>query len=196
MREKQLQLFNFDEEQRLKRHYTITLPLDTFILLVIVVILLFIFSFSLGVEKGRKIAYLNAERRGDLASLNIRPSSLDNYKVNLNEETQVKEKPAISLEEEIKNTVEEAKSKKTSLPQRNKEDKNTKKYVIQVASYLNMQRAQEEAKKLENKGYPVSVSKKGKFIVVLVGEFKDKDEAQKNKRSLKQTYTDCILRSI
>lgn len=69
-------------------------------------------------------------------------------------------------------------------------------YRIQVASFRKENSANIEARRLKKNGYPVSVMKKGDYVVVYVGSFEDEKEAKNNFKALKEKYTDCILRRL
>ena len=69
-------------------------------------------------------------------------------------------------------------------------------YYIQVASFRKENTAYLEAKILKEKGYPVSVTRKGEYAVVYVGNFENEIEANNNFNSLRKRYKDCILREL
>jgi hypothetical protein len=85
---------------------------------------------------------------------------------------------------------------KIDLKDKNKDLEKKRRYVIQVATYVKEDIALKEAEKLKDKGYPVFISKKGKYIVIFVGEFKNKKEAEENMRILKKRYQDCFMRRL
>lgn len=169
---KQLNFFAFDQGQRdIKKRNTIVVPLDTFLLLGIVVVLLFILSFSLGVERGRKIAerYLAEKNKG----------SLEFVDENQNQQ----EEPVAVVKDNTEQVVE-------------KEEKKESEYIIQLVTYLKEKIAIEEVEKLKKEGYPVYVSKKGEYTVILLGGFKNQEEAQKNMQILRKKYKDCFIRRL
>lgn len=185
MKEKQLNLFGIESDKRYgKKRPTLILPLDTLILLGIVVFLLLILSFSLGVEKGRKTAYRNLEKEKQL----LKESQFQTADVkNSPKQTAVETKDS-----EVQKTEKEP--KQTIIEKEESWDDN--KYLIQVATYLTEKTAKQEAEKLQNKGYPVVITKKGKFVVIFVGGFKDKEKAKENMKSLKEKYKDCFIRRL
>jgi uncharacterized protein YlbG (UPF0298 family) len=186
MREKQLHLFGLESDiDSTKKRRRVTLPLDTFLLLMIVIILLFAIAFSLGVEKGRTMASDNniKNNRVEVSDKNKEITDI----IVIRQETEGLKKP---LKEKIR--VEETLKEKDN---RIIEEK-MERYIIQVASYSKEIAAYQEAKKLEKRGFPVSVSKKDKYIVIYVGEFKDKKEAERNREILKKNYTDCLIRRL
>lgn len=64
---------------------------------------------------------------------------------------------------------------------------------IQVASFRTDKYAKREMETLKDKGYQTFVTKWGKFRVVCVGGYKDKDQARKALEQLRKLYADCIL---
>ena len=73
---------------------------------------------------------------------------------------------------------------------------NQQKYKIQVASFRKENTARKEAEQLQEKGYPTLITKKGKYVVIYVGEFDDEVEAKSNFELLQERYKDCILRRL
>lgn len=69
-------------------------------------------------------------------------------------------------------------------------------YVIQVATYKKDPYAEKEALNLKKKGFSSFTKKSGDFIVVYVGSFQSKDEAQISLKKLKKHYSDCFIRKL
>lgn len=216
MAEEQLHFFDFKEKNSKRRQ--ISLPLDTLILLFIIIVLLFLLSFSLGVERGRRIVYIN-EAKKDLFSDYKEPFKKE--EILLQEDLSQKTNEGPALNDVVKNisnvnienkdnvasaNISDAKIKaeKEILPNKQKEKQekekqkeiNKERYVIQIASYTNKEAAELEFKKLQKKGYKAFISKKGNFLVLFVGEFSSKIDAEKALRSLKNSYSDCFLKNV
>lgn len=213
MREKQLNLFGLDDNKTvLKKRHNIIMPLDTLIMLVIVIVLLLSLSFSLGVERGRKLTYLTDKEYKLDKNL---PETIDTSDI-LTAKTENKKTETMSnvgvitpLNETAKNRPQAVENKQPQTAQTIKDTKNNaglnssedkqntgEKYIIQVATYLKENMANREAEKLEDSGYPAFVSKKGKFMVIFVGEFNNKEKAEEKMKVLKKKYNDCILRRL
>lgn len=71
-----------------------------------------------------------------------------------------------------------------------------KKYHVQVASFRKKNSAREEAQSLENDGYPVMIARKGNYLVIYVGAFKNELEAKSNFKNLQKKYKDCLLKKL
>ena len=167
MKEKQLYLFGpRKNEEKADSRFKIILPLDTLILLSAAMIILFTVSFSLGVERGRRITLYSGTQGKEKV-----------------ETKKIGSKPTITEKKE--------ENRKAAI-----KDEESEKYHIQVASFQKEGTAKTEAKTLKEAGFPVLVSKKGKYAVVYVGEFDSETEAKNMLRALKKRYKDCILRKL
>ncbi|MFC1658321.1 SPOR domain-containing protein [Candidatus Omnitrophota bacterium] len=135
---------------------------------VIVFLIVSLISFSLGVAKGRRSAAVvkNEERLINRAKL-----------------TQPKQ-------QEIQKAEVVQPAEKT------KEKEVVAKYTIQVASFKTNTYAQKEAGRLQQKGLEVSVLPKGDFVVVYVGNFSERQDAEAAQSKLRKTYQDCIIRRL
>ena len=187
MKGKQLHLFGIEPDTKSERiRQSFNLPLDTLILMGVVVGLLLTVAFSLGVERGRKMSYLDTKKK-ELANFSV--DKLENQGTI----EQAKTTPGKLRKLEIE--VQEPEIDQNPQPEKNSQDSGQK-YRIQVASYAGSQRAQQEVEKLKNKGYPALVLQKGQYMVVFVGEFSDKQEAREKMQSLKSSYSDCFIRVV
>ncbi len=85
-----------------------------------------------------------------------------------------------------------------SAPQKaaDKEKDTEKTYHVQVASFHKENSARKEAESLENDGYPVVITRKGDYVVIYVGGFKNKNEAKNNFENLQKRYKDCFLKIL
>lgn len=131
-----------------------------------------IVCFSLGVKKGKNLAMPKINPRLNTA-LNYQTST-NVTKINLQTEI---EKQNIKKQPSLKNTQQGG-------------------YTIQVASYQNKIQAQKEMEALKNKKFMPLVFSKGKYTVVCVGSFSNKETAQTLLAELKKYYRDCFIRRI
>ncbi|MBM3246815.1 MAG: SPOR domain-containing protein [Candidatus Omnitrophica bacterium] len=69
-------------------------------------------------------------------------------------------------------------------------------YTIQLASYQSKAAAQKEAEGLKRKGLAAVILPKGKYTVVCVGSFNDKERARPLLTELKKRYQDCFIRRL
>jgi len=183
MKEEQLRFFSSgSEEKNTKRRFVVNLSLDILLFSGTAVVLSLVLIYSMGIEKGRKTAHLK-ERISVSSKENQSAAVISDVTINNLGTREQKREEGLS-EDDMEEKAEE------------KKEDGTGKYTIQVGSYLKQGIAQVEAKKLKEKGYSVWISKKGKFQVILVGEFKDKSEAQKDMQALKERFKDCFLRRL
>ena len=181
MKNTQLYLSGFcKDSEKTPKGYRVVLPVDVLILSGVVIVLLLTLSFSLGIEQGKKIT-----RKGVKQELEQTKDTIENNadvtieKADLDEK--IETQPEVSPEPEF---VKEQKEEKREG------------YHIQVASFQKERSAKKEAENLRDKGFPVVVDKKGKYVVVYVGRFNNETEAKHTLRVLKKKYKDCILRRL
>ena len=185
MDDKQLYLSGFKGDQRpLKggNRHRINLPLDMLILASVALVLLLILSFSLGVERGKRIAsVIPIEKESKLEKVEdiIRDLPVEELGGQKEKVLQITPPPSES--------VQEAAAEKTT---------DQIHYKIQVATFYKENTANKAVKSLQEEGYPASIAKKGKFVVVYVGNFDNKAKAKEILQSLKKKYKDCILRRL
>ena len=182
----QFYLFSSHGDKKLSaRRCSINLPLDTLILLGVVVVLLLTIAFSLGVERGRKTA-----AAGPALSLTPKPQ------VSVSDEPNETHTFSLVLPPSEDSQAEPQTPSSTANPLSALNDDAEEKYLIQVASYKREDIARREAKKLQDKGYRVRVAKKGKFVVIYVGGFDDKNLANQKMKALRKRFKDCFIRTI
>lgn len=178
MRERQLKFFQGSlEPQESRKRRFIRIYLDTVVLVTIINVLVLILSFSLGIERGRKIAYLPGAKEVTVDSPNTPQTNT------------VKKEPAHIQDEETVVEQKEAQSEEKIKPPKEH-------YGIQVASYAKENIAKSEKKRLESSGFSTILSKQGKYLVIFVSGYQTKKEAEKIKGQLKKRYSDCIVRKL
>lgn len=69
-------------------------------------------------------------------------------------------------------------------------------FAIQVASVKTESSAKNLAESLNKKGFASFTKSSGKYIVVLAGNFTNREEAQVRLKELKKTFTDCFIKKI
>lgn len=190
MEGKQLYFFNLNKNtDKANPQATIILSIDKIILLGAIIIILFMVSFSFGVEKGKKIALVSSNKTTAINKVSVvgEINAIEQQKTVEQQQTTLEEEPS---QPSIVDIIE--KTTKSEIGENN----NIAKYCIQVASFQKENSAKEEANILKTKGYPVTIAKKGNYIVVYVGTFDDEKEAKHKLQILKERYKDCILRRL
>ncbi len=145
----------------------VSLSYENIIILSIGLVMLLIVCYSLGVEKGRHLVQAKSE--------DIGLEQEEAQKIPKIESPKPKEK-------KMKIEVVQTEDISNILP------------YIQVASFRTDKYARKEIEQLKNRGYRPFAATRGKYRVVCVGGYKNKDEARKAMKELKEVYTDCILR--
>lgn len=180
MKGEQLRFFNVHESKRNKFH--LNLSLDTAAIFVIIIIFICIFSYVLGVKKGEKIGRDSDRLTGEFAQSLIVNKARDEV---------------ITQEKAKKSLLKDASPEKASVETRDKAPVSSlKKYVIQVATYKTRSASERARKILEKEGYPTIISKKGKYLVIFVGEYSSRKEAESHLKDLRKEYNDCFIRRL
>jgi len=146
-----------------------------FIIWIIVFIVVNLLSFSFGVEKGLRLAKVKKE--------SISAPSAEVIRKNPKKDTSgLKEDRAIKR-------IEAPNPEPADITEH-------KKYSVQVASYRTMTKAEQEAESLRKKGYNSFVLRKGSYVIVCVGKFKEKSEARTSLSKLRKVYSDSYVRRL
>ncbi|MBU0549828.1 MAG: SPOR domain-containing protein, partial [Candidatus Omnitrophica bacterium] len=98
------------------------------------------------------------------------------------------EKPAAVVDLNKNKIISSREEEKTEEP--------AKEYTIQVASFKTKTYAQKEAVRLEQKGIKALLMPRGNFVIVCVGNFSQKQEANTSLTELKKIYQDCFIRRL
>ena len=69
-------------------------------------------------------------------------------------------------------------------------------FTVQVGSYAESAQAMRESASLKKKGFNALLVRKGKYMVLCVGNFTSKENAQSVLSQLKRTYGDCYIRRL
>ncbi|MFA6280962.1 MAG: SPOR domain-containing protein [Candidatus Omnitrophota bacterium] len=201
MRGEQLRFFTPDDDSNRKnRRRLIIIPLDTFILSSVVIILLVILAFSLGVERGRKSYSSSLENKENLEKDIVEEDQPG--KIPARAESRVAVEPKKELSKPPVNAVNVTRvvqpeiKKETVVKAESIKSGARTGYVIQIASYNQESFAQSEGKVLQAKGFPVFILRKANYVVLYVGPYKLKPEADKSIGLVKKIYKDCILRRL
>lgn len=137
---------------------------------IICAIVIAVVSYSLGVERGRRLEFLKANSRLDMAArVTIQPQV---------------QQPAPVIEKQSVITDEPG----GQLSANN--------YTIQVASYRTRAIAQKEAGFLRKKGLSCVLLSKGGYVILCVGNFPNKEKARIYLAQLRKTYKDCFIRRL
>lgn len=137
------------------------------VLIVILLLVTSIISFSLGVEKSRRTSVNQT-----VALVKEQPAAVESPKaIELPLKPPVDVKPPLAL----------------------KQDGN---YTIQVASFKASSSARREAEMLNKRGFKTFIFKKGKYTILCVGNFPNKESAQPLLSELSKNYKSCYIRRL
>lgn len=167
----------------LKGRVAVSLSQENLIFFAIGLIMLLIVSYSWGVERGKKLAqliplYPDGHKRAQ-ESEDIQAARQEQV-----QKTRTRKSPESEpAKRKIKTKLAQAKNVAKILP------------YIQIASFRTDKYARREIDQLKNRGYQPFLAQWGKYRVVCVGGYKNKDEATMALKQLKKVYADCILRA-
>ncbi|MCM8791943.1 MAG: SPOR domain-containing protein [Candidatus Omnitrophica bacterium] len=169
----QLEMFSSKENKTdtyLQTNHGFIKHYERAILTIIFILLASIISYCLGFNRGKKIALLNINQTNTLIKTKeiSTPSTLEDFK---------KEKI------ELPSTKEQFDNKNNKIN-----------YTIQVATYKTSDYAQKEANKLKKNGFDTMIISKDKYILLCVGKFLNRHEAEIVLAKLKKRYEDCFIR--
>lgn len=69
-------------------------------------------------------------------------------------------------------------------------------HTVQVASFKQLARAEQEAADLKRMGYDAFTAKKGSYYIVCVGKFSERQPANDLLKPLRKRYLDCYVRRL
>jgi len=200
----QLELFSQLSENRLNGSQTSSRKFCTFIwgyekiiVFIIVFILTAIVSFSLGVEKGKRITAKNTNSHIELASAAKLPPAAESEEATQHAviasapQPQPQPQDASSL---VKQQPAPESKQKIITTSNTKEEKGS--YTIQVATYKDKTRAQQEAQQLKKKGFYVLTLSKSGYTILCIGSFNSKDKANAKLSEIKKKYSDSYVRRL
>lgn len=147
---------------------------EKILLSVIGALVIGIISFSMGVERGKRLAFLTpAAKIKAYSSSGSKSEKLTGEKP---DGRQPAERREIIKEPVLKDFQEN--------------------FAIQLASYQTENPARKEAELLKKKGFDPLVLSKGKYTVLYVGKFASKEKAKIALSELKKRYKDCFIRRM
>ena len=142
------------------------------ILIIICFIITGIVSFSLGVEKGKKVV-----TKIQMPAPNQIITDWQPYKPGVEKQFQpTREKQDITNPPKVKDSMQN--------------------YTVQLASYQTKTYAEKEAAALKKQGLSPLVLSKGRYTVLCVGNFPNKEMAKSLISELKKRYRDCFVRRL
>ncbi|HBR14694.1 MAG TPA: hypothetical protein DD723_04005 [Candidatus Omnitrophica bacterium] len=193
-----------DQENPRSLFKNLTLSPENIIVLVILFVMALVLFFSFGVERGKTIVKTDSALMEDnLNVYNAQPVAIDVNPLQTEGQKTFSSREKLVGANEIKANTEviSVKTQKNEVKPLQEETLKAQEifgngeFTIQVASFKLENRAQEEAKKLKEKmGQETFVLSKGKYSIVCIGKFAQKDSAQKLFNKLKKKYNDCLVR--
>ncbi|MCM8797480.1 MAG: SPOR domain-containing protein [Candidatus Omnitrophica bacterium] len=177
----QLELFSSDRVIRNTKGNPFGLRISTYfsshektVFLIILFVVNAIIFFTLGVERGKRINPITS-------------SGITQGGINTDSRVIINKPIPTDTPEQDRVIVKKDTTIKEALWQ------NKQYYAIQLASYKTNVYAQKEADNLKKKGFNAKVIQKGKYSVLYVGPFPDKETAHPVLSELKKRYEGCYI---
>jgi len=169
---------------------------ESLIVLAAVLIMSMVVSYSLGVEKGKKSSFADARRQLVEWKKELEASLQAKYRKMAQAAPAPVESQRVEVTNDSSPTTYNSDSNTASHDSVPIEKKVDNQYTIQVASFKLEKHAKQEALTLQNKGFETLVMPKGSYMIVCVGQFKERNEAKDFSRQLKREYKDLLVRRM
>lgn len=182
------------EKDTRPRHFfsSLTFSFENIVISGIFILMAIVIAFSLGVEKGRRAGVValpvSQVREIPVAQqVNILLTPAQTTATQVVPPARGSITTATTGVKKIENTKEEL-TKPMEITDGS--------YTIQVASFKSKDYAQKEAGTLKKNGYNSLIIPKKSHLIVCVGKFSGKDQAQVVLTQLKKKYKDCMIRRL
>lgn len=178
---------------------SITLSFENMIVLSIIFVMGMVVAFSFGVEQGKRVYQKIVQKEpmttiGDrMQHIGIQEERGDAAGDVLQEKDMLEEASVAYTEKVSANETQNAAMIEKKV---DKTPSLEKIHTIQVASFKQENRADQEAGNLQQLGYDAFTAKKGSYFIVCVGRFDESREARPLLKALKKKYSDCYVRSL
>lgn len=181
------------------------IPKEYIIFSFIIVILLVLGSFFLGIEKGKLVAKKEFSQNSDFQTIlkakkEPVPEKQEKQKTGSGQNIVVAKKiePEKIIETKKQDICKDQQKVNSDMPQAAADNKRAKSdpYAVQVITYAKADLAQSELEALKKKGFSSFKHQSGKYHVVFVGPFNNKQCASKVQQKLVKVYKDCFLKKI
>lgn len=174
---------------RLRANPFYSISLEQILIFLIVLFILFIIVFMMGVERGKTIRH--AARAAAAAQAAGQAQQLPPVVY------QTGTPAALPRGQTASRTPPPAVSAPAAAAQpKSVANQPGKPYTIQAITYRSEERARKEISDLQAKGFQARLISKGGYIAVCVGQYANRQEAEKDIRRLQGSYKDCYLRKI
>jgi len=185
-----------NSHQKHNRSYSfkdLTLSPENIIVLGVISVMVMVLSYSFGVEKGKVASDLNSPETIQTKEVSVQTSVPLAENVHLQGEAKIiisdsTIEPVIDPEVEVREIL--------PLLVMEKILNDSERFTIQVASFKLFRNASKEAETLQKKGFESFVLDKGKYSIVCVGKFTQKNEAKQFSGKLRQRYADFLVRRL
>jgi cell division septation protein DedD len=163
------------------------IPVEYAVIISIAVLVLVIIAYAAGVERGKRVGSVTpVEESFQAETVAVKPA----------ESEAIVSEEAVAVTEPEEAVVEEAPKQGTVKEVVKIPEAPVGKYVIQLASFKNLDSAEEEIEKLEKNGIQADVTKKGAWYQVYASGYTTIESAKRAKKLLSADYEDCYIRRL
>jgi len=193
----QFELFPGNSDDAAKPRYllaNVSLTAENLVVFAILGIMGAVFAYSLGVERGKHVMAAQLRdavvTKSVMVGIPIVATQQATAVGTVHTPVQAATKTAVPVTGVVKTIPAVVAEQKPPIPA------SAFKYTVQVASYADKKFAHQAAVDLNKKGFETVVMQKGKYAILCVGKFNQKNEAMVMISRLKSKYKDCLVRSM
>lgn len=147
--------------------------------------------FAFGVERGKQLS------RFEGSGLSVATHQSAGEKVKESSASQTETQDLITISRvDAEEPARGPEAQTSSAAPREEQPQDLSGYAIQVVTYAKHEYAEKERKRLEEKGEVAFVRMYNDLAVLFVGPFETKDQAKSKLAVLRETYSDCFLKSL
>ena len=184
----------------------VTLSFENLVILLILCIMLAVLAFALGVEQGKRIAFFDQATRVSSRTTTTptaKSNTIQTQSARAATKTNLSTKAALSTavvgqkpRQGIVQPAAAISSGAVAIAAPEAVLVAAKPYTIQVASYKDTKFAQREAVNLNTRGWETQTIQKGSYVILCVGHFATRQEADEFARRLRPAYKDYVVRRL
>ncbi|MBD3425964.1 MAG: hypothetical protein GF409_01880 [Candidatus Omnitrophica bacterium] len=171
------------------------IPVEYAVIISISVLVLIIIAYAAGVERGKRLIGIAGDvpESKDYAMSSVAAQEAGDKPIAEEQTVTVVE---TQTEEEVEELKEKELPEEEPVPTEQDEKYDTKKYVIQLASFKNRENAETEAERLRRNDIQAGINKKGSWYQVYASGYATIEDAREAKRLLSADYKDCYIRRL
>ena len=170
----------------------LTVSLENIVVVAISFVMIIVLFYAFGIERGKR-AVIAQDAQAEKKTGNFSENAI----IVISSEEKLDKESTEVIEKVKQQKVVEEKIEVIEIPKYEYQPQIVQDhFTIQVASFQLDRSARQEASTLKKKGYEISVLRKGKYSIVCVGKFDQRNDATKYSSKLKKRYKDLMVRRL